>query len=84
MRRFDRSALISGIVFIVLGVLFLLEQYDVLDVRASFVLPIVLVGIGVWLVTGRDRPHRPATSHTTMPEAPPQPPADPPPTAPQA
>jgi hypothetical protein len=77
MRRLDRTALIAGVIFIVLGVLFLLEQLDVLDVRSSFVAPIVLVGIGIGMLVGRGDGHR-----EPPPPPPPPPPAPEPPAAP--
>ncbi len=52
------TSLISGIVFIVLGVVFFLERLSVVDVSASFVIPVLLIGIGVGVVLGsrRSRP----------------------------
>ena len=52
MRR-DRMGLVAGIVYIVLGVVFGLERLGVFDVRASFVLPVVLVTVGLALLLGR-------------------------------
>jgi hypothetical protein len=44
--RYDTAALGAGFVFIVLGVLFLLDQLDVITLRAGYVLPIVLIAVG--------------------------------------
>ena len=48
-----RGSLIWGLIFIVLGVLFLLDQLDVLDLKAAYILPVVLIVIGAtFLVSG--------------------------------
>ena len=46
MRDFNMTSLIAGVVFIVLGVLFLLERLSVLVVSSRYVWPIVLVAVG--------------------------------------
>jgi hypothetical protein len=53
------TALISGLVFIVLGAVFLLERLSVIDVSAGFVVPVLLIGVGIGVVLGsrRPRPH---------------------------
>lgn len=43
----------AGLVFIVVGVVFLLERLGVVSVSPSFVLPVILVAIGVGLLVGR-------------------------------
>ncbi len=48
----NRRALLAGLVFVVLGVLFLLEDLEVLDLKAAFVLPIVLIVLGVAVLVG--------------------------------
>ena len=54
-----RRSTVWGLIFVALGVLFLLDQLDVIDLRAAYVLPTVLIVIGVAvLVAGmgaRDR-----------------------------
>jgi hypothetical protein len=49
-RRYDAAALGAGFVFIVLGVLFLLDQLDVITLRAGYVLPVVLIAIGAGML----------------------------------
>jgi membrane protein DedA with SNARE-associated domain len=50
---FHRSSVIWGLIFIVLGVLFLLDQLDVLNLKAAYILPVVLIVIGaVFLLSG--------------------------------
>ncbi|HEV8419997.1 MAG TPA: DUF5668 domain-containing protein [Actinomycetota bacterium] len=59
-RTYHRGSVIWGLIFIVLGVLFLLDQLDVLDLRAAYILPVVLIVIGVtFLVSGAAARRRP-------------------------
>ena len=68
-RPTDRTALLSGLVFIVIGCVFLLERLGVIDVSASFVLPVLLVALGVGLLMGRvERPATVETSDVGPPE----------------
>jgi uncharacterized membrane protein len=48
----DRRALLGGLVFVVLGILFLLEDLGVIDLKAVFVLPIVLILVGAAVLVG--------------------------------
>lgn len=52
LEGFNRTSLIAGFVFIVLGVLFLLDQLDVLRLRASYVLPVAVIVIGLVILIG--------------------------------
>lgn len=55
----DRTSIVAGIVFIVLGMLFLLERAGVLDVQPAYVWPLLLIGLGVAvLLGGRRERHR--------------------------
>ncbi len=49
----NRSAVIFGVFFIVAGVAFLLDRLDVWDLRARYVLPLVLILLGVAILLGR-------------------------------
>ncbi len=56
----DTGGIVAGVLFVVAGVLFLLDELDVWTIRLSYVLPLLLIGLGLalligWLVT--------ATSH---------------------
>jgi membrane protein DedA with SNARE-associated domain len=52
-RDFNRGSVIWGLIFIVLGVLFLLDQLDVFDLKAAYIFPVVLIVIGAtFLVSG--------------------------------
>lgn len=58
-RDLDRTSIVAGLVFIVLGVLFLLERAGVLDVQPAYVWPLLLIGLGVAvLLGGRRERHR--------------------------
>jgi uncharacterized membrane protein HdeD (DUF308 family) len=51
--------LVWGVLFVVLGVLFLLDQLNAIDLRASYVFPIVVIAVGAAILAGalgmRDR-----------------------------
>lgn len=51
-RDVDRIALAFGIGFVILGVLFLLDRLDVWDLKPSYVLPVLLIAIGVAILLG--------------------------------
>ena len=48
----NRLALISGIAFIVLGVVFAADALDWIDVSAQLVFPVVMIAIGAGVVLG--------------------------------
>lgn len=61
----DRVGLGIGLFFVAAGVLFLLEGLDVLRVRAAYLWPLLLIGLGVALLLGgirREEPERAAAS----------------------
>ncbi|MGH2530394.1 MAG: LiaI-LiaF-like domain-containing protein [Actinomycetota bacterium] len=45
--------MIFGVFFIAAGVAFLLDRLDVWDIRARYVLPLVLIVLGVAILLGR-------------------------------
>jgi membrane protein DedA with SNARE-associated domain len=51
-RTWHTGSLVWGLIFIVLGVLFLLEQLDVFDLRAAYIFPVLLIVIGVTVLVG--------------------------------
>lgn len=52
-RTYHPGSIIWGLIFVVLGVLFLLDQLDVIDLRAAYIFPVVLIVIGAtFLVSG--------------------------------
>ena len=64
MRDLNATSLIAGIVFIVLGVLFLLDRLSVLALSGRYVWPVVLVAVGVAIIVGSgSRTHHPFHHH---------------------
>ncbi|MEX1022023.1 MAG: DUF5668 domain-containing protein [Dehalococcoidia bacterium] len=51
-RRFDVGAALAGLVFVVLGVLFLLEALEVANFRFEVVLPVIVIALGVAAIVG--------------------------------
>ena len=51
-RSYDAGALTAGLLFIVLGAVFLLDRLEVWSVRPGIILPAVVIGLGVTLVLG--------------------------------
>jgi Domain of unknown function (DUF5668) len=51
VRRVDRTSLVAGVVTVVAGIVFLLDQLDVIDVRFGYGLPLLLFAIGSILLT---------------------------------
>lgn len=56
----QRRGLVSGILFILLGVLFLLEALEVYEIAPATLWPVLLValGIGILAGTGQQDDHR--------------------------
>ncbi|MGE3857310.1 MAG: hypothetical protein AB7G21_10195 [Dehalococcoidia bacterium] len=52
MSRFNVGAALSGLVFIVTGVMFLLDEVGTIVLRAEIVLPMVVIALGVAAVLG--------------------------------
>jgi hypothetical protein len=50
--RLDVTALVVGFMFIVIGTLFLMDEYDVLELDAIFVLPVLVIGLGIAIILG--------------------------------
>jgi len=48
----DRAALAFGIAFIAGGVLFLLDRLDVWELKATYVLPVILIALGLGILLG--------------------------------
>lgn len=79
-----RDGLGVGIFFLVAGVLFLLDAVEVLDLRAQFLLPLLLIGFGIALIASGREPapaeERPAIEEREEQVPPEPPPPTPPPT----
>jgi hypothetical protein len=56
MSREQRRAVVFGVLFVAIGVLFLLEALEIFEIAPATLWPILLVavGIGVLAGTGRD------------------------------
>ena len=52
LRGLDPVAGGAGVLFVVLGVVFLLDALDVWDARAAVVLPVLVIGLGLALLAG--------------------------------
>jgi hypothetical protein len=50
--RLDPSGVVAGLIFIALGVVFLLDRLEVWDLRFEVIWPAVLVGVGGLIVLG--------------------------------
>ncbi len=75
-----REGLGIGIFFLAAGVLFLLDALETLDLRAEFLLPLLLIGFGIALIAGGREPapapepaheHEPETTEGVLPPPPP-------------
>ena len=53
--RLHTGALISGLLFTVLGTVFLLDRLEVIEVRVGYVWPTLLIVIGVAILLGGRR-----------------------------
>lgn len=51
-REVDRVALAFGVAFVIAGILFLLDRLDVWEMKASYVLPVFLIALGVAILLG--------------------------------
>lgn len=51
-RRTHRGSLVAGVFFIVMGVVFLLDELDVIDVDPTVLWPAILIGVGIALIAG--------------------------------
>jgi hypothetical protein len=58
-REPSRTAIVAGIVFVLAGIAFLLEQLDVWNLEAKTLAPALLIGLGLAIIVGgrarRDR-----------------------------
>ena len=57
--RFDAGGVVAGGLFVVLGILFLLDELDVWGLESAVVWPLVLIGLGLAIGLGalRRREH---------------------------
>ena len=57
-RRIDRTSVVFGVFFVLVGVAYLLDRLDVWTVRARYLPPIVLIALGVAVLLGIRRSDR--------------------------
>jgi len=51
--RPDTGGIAAGVVFTIIGVVFFLDELDVWTVRMDYVVPLVLIAVGVSLLISR-------------------------------
>lgn len=66
-RRMDATGAVAGGLFVVLGVLFLLDRLHVIVVAPRLVWPLLLIGLGIAVLLGARRQPRPGTPATDAP-----------------
>jgi hypothetical protein len=54
----DRVALAFGAVFIVLGIVFLLDRFEAIDLRPGILLPLLLIAAGIAIALSALLPSR--------------------------
>lgn len=52
MSKQQRRALVSGLLFIILGVVFLLEALEVFELAPATLWPVLLVALGIGVIAG--------------------------------
>jgi hypothetical protein len=58
--QFSPGTALAGLVFVVLGTLFLLNEMDVVRIRPALVLPMLLIGLGISVLFSIVQPRRPS------------------------
>jgi hypothetical protein len=48
----SRGSFVAGLFFVIVGVVFLLERLGVWDLRATYLWPILLIGLGASILVG--------------------------------
>lgn len=63
MTRQQRRSLVSGMLFVILGVIFLLEAFEVFELAPATLWPLLLVALGIAVLagTGTDDDDSPTT-----------------------
>lgn len=51
----NRRGALTGLVFVVIGVAFLLHEAGVLELRPRYLLPLLVILVGVWVLVGAGR-----------------------------
>jgi hypothetical protein len=56
-----REGVAIGLFFVAAGALFLLDAFEVITVKATYLWPLLLIGFGIALISGARRPAREPT-----------------------
>lgn len=51
----DRRGVIAGLVFIVVGAAFLLDELEVVELRLAYLFPLALIVAGAWILLSGTR-----------------------------
>jgi uncharacterized membrane protein len=51
----NRGSIVAGVFFILVGVAFLLQELGLWDLKAVYVLPVLLIALGVAVILGGTR-----------------------------
>lgn len=46
----NRQGVFAAVVFVMIGVVFLLDELDVIELRLAYVLPLLLIFAGAWII----------------------------------
>ena len=65
MNRQDRRALVAGLLFVVLGIVFLLEAVEVYELAPATLWPLLLVTLGIGIMAGTGHDEEPPQSPNT-------------------
>lgn len=68
-RDLNLTSLVSGVVFVALGVVFLLDRLGIVTLAAELVLPVLLIGLGTAVLLGARR-RSPEREERREPDAP--------------
>lgn len=52
VERLNITAVVMGLLFIAIGALFLLDEYDVITLDGYYILPLLVIGAGVAILLG--------------------------------
>lgn len=58
-RRRDRSTIVFGLFFVLVGVAFLLDRLDVWTIQVRYLPPLLLIALGLAVLLGAARSSRP-------------------------
>lgn len=52
VERLNVTAVVLGLLFIAIGALFLLDEYDVIALDSYYIVPLLVIGVGVAILLG--------------------------------